>query len=253
MLPHPVLRKWISNYTITFPVAGMMANDYTVLPHGSTTLVFSCNESRISGNLFGPITKPALVGNAANTFTTLLIIEFQPAGYFAFSGMPQRELTNIILPFVDINSSMEKLISQQLEFACNIEELITEIDRLFIAHLKTTVYKPEFTLANQIILDSEGKTTVKELSEQVFYSERHLSRIFDEYMGVTVKSFSRLVRVNHALRLLKRREVTLQQVCMQAGFYDIPHFIRDFKSICGITPQKYRENMSDFYSEIAKF
>ncbi len=37
------------------------------------------------------------------------------------------------------------------------------------------------------------------------------------------------------------------------GFYDMPHFIHEFKSICGITPQKYQDNMSDFYSEIAKF
>ena len=253
LLPHPALRNWISNYTITFPIAGMMSDEYSVLPHGSATLVFSCNDFTINGNLFGPITKPALVGNAANLFKMLFIVEFQPAGYYAFSKMPQSELTDTVISFDDINPSLEKLIGQQLEIAYSIENLITEIDRLFIAHLKTAVYKPEFTLASQMILVSGGKTTVKGLSQQVFYSERHLTRMFDRYMGINVKSFSRLVRVNHALRLLKQQELTITQVCMQAGFYDIPHFINDFKSICGITPQKYRENMSDFYSELAKF
>lgn len=253
LLPHPVLRNWISNYTITFPVPGMMSDEYSVLPHGSSTLIFSCSDSSISGNLMGPITKPVTVGNAANLLKMLFIVEFQPAGYYAFSGMPQNELTDTHTPFCDVNSCLEKLIEQQLETASGIGDLISEIDRLFIAHLKTALYKPEFILASQHILDSGGKTTVKELSGQVFYSERHLNRMFDRYLGVNVKSFSRLVRVNHALRLLKRRGLSFQQVCIEAGFYDIPHFIHDFKSICGITPQKYRENMSDFYSEIAKF
>ncbi len=253
LLPHPALRNRISNYTITFPSAGMMSDRYAVIPHGSATLVFTCNESSMSGNLFGPMTKPACVGREAKSFDLLFIVEFHPAGYFAFSATPQKELTDFVFSFEETNFTLHRLITQRLETASNIERFIAEVDRLFLAHLKTAVYQQEFSLANQMIIGSGGLVSVKEISQNVFYSERHLSRIFDKYMGVNMKSFSRLVRVNKAFRLLRRPNLSFMQVCLQTGFYDMPHFIHDFKSICGITPQEYRDNMSDFYSEIAKF
>ena len=253
LLPHPGLRNWISNYTITFPSAGMISNDYAVIPHGSATLVFACDGDRLYGDLFGPITMPACVGSTANRFAMLFIVEFQPAGYYAFSGMPQNELTDMVIPFADINPALLRLIGERLETTLSAERFVAEVDRLFLAHLKTTVYQQEFSLANQMIIDGGGLVSVKEISQSVFYSERHLGRLFDRYMGLGVKSFSRLVRVNKALHLLRRPGMSIMQACLMTGFYDMPHFIHEFKSICGITPQEYRHNMSDFYSEIAKF
>jgi len=253
LLPHHALRDWISNYTITFPTIGMMANSYSIIPHGCATLVLSCTDGGIYGNLFGPTTKPVCVGSEANLCRLLFIIEFQPAGYYAFSGMPQKELTDIVIPFETVNPALNRLIVQQIETATDIYNLITVIDKLFLAHLKTAFYRDEFSTANKMIINSGGQISVKELSQNVYYSERHLSRIFGEYIGVNIKSFSRLVRMNKAIRILRQPHFSITQAYLQNGYYDMPHFIHDFKSICGITPQEYRENLSDFYSEIAKF
>lgn len=253
LLPHPALNNWISNYTLTFPFQGMMSDEYAIMPHGSATLVMSSDGNNTFCNLFGPMTKPICVGSEANKYKLLFIVEFQPAGYYAFSGMPQKELTNCVYPFEDVNPAMNRLMAQHLENTADIRNFVSEIDKLFLAHLKTVFYRPEFSEANQIILSSGGQTPVKELSHNVFYSERHLGRIFEEYLGVGIKSFSRLVRINKAIRLLRQPQYSITQAYLQTGFYDMPHFIREFKSICGITPQNYQDSMSDFYSEIAKF
>lgn len=253
LLPHPALSRWISNYTITFPSAGMMSDQYAVIPHGSATLVLSWDGNCMTSNLFGPTTKPVSVGTEANLSKLLFIVEFQPAGYYAFSGMPQKELTDCVIPFTFVHPALHRLMVQQLETAADIYSLITEMDRLFLAHLKTAFYQPEFSLANQLVIQSGGRAAVKELAQQVFYSERHLSRIFERYMGVKVKSFSRLVRVNKSIHLLRHPECSITRASLETGFYDVPHFIHDFQSVCGITPQEYQKKMSDFYSEIAKF
>ncbi len=253
LLPHPELRNWVSNYSVTVPSAGAISDAYAVLPHGSATLVLAFDESGISGSLFGPITRPAHVGRHANRATLLFIVEFQPAGYYAFGGMPQNELTDCVFPFDAVHPAMDRLMKEKLETARDIHGLLAEMDRLFLAHLKTAFYQQEFSLTNQLILRSGGLVSVRELSQSVFYGERHLGRVFEKYMGMGVKSFSRIVRVNKAIHLLRRRDYSLMQAYLETGFYDMPHFIRDFKSICGVTPQQYRDNMSDFYSEIAKF
>ncbi len=52
-----------------------------------------------------------------------------------------------------------------------------------------------------------------------------------------MKSFSRLVRINKSIKLLNNNKTSLMSICNELGFYDIPHFIKDFKIVCGITPQ----------------
>ncbi len=253
LLPHPGLRDWISNYTVTFPRAGLLSDGYTVIPHGCATLVFSADGARIAGSLFGPSVRPVGVGHEANRFKLLFIVEFQPAGYYAFSGMPQKELTDALLPFDAVNPALNRLIAEKLEASEDVAGLVADVDRLFLAHLKAAFMSREFSSAQSMIIRSGGLVSVKELSQNVYYSERHLGRVFLKYMGLGAKPFSRLVRVNRAARLMRRRELSLTRVYLETGFYDMPHFIRDFKAICGVTPQEYRENMSDFYSEIAKF
>ena len=253
LLPHEALKNWISNYTITFPCEGMVADNYTIIPHGCATLVFSFDGNRIVGDLFGPATKPTCVGRAAAHSLLLFIVEFQPAGYYAFSGMAQNELTDRVIDFDMINPTLNRLLTQKIEMASDIYMIIAEMDRLFLAHLKIAFYSNEFSLANKMIIDSGGRVSVKGLSQNIHFSERHLGRIFNEYMGVNTKAFSRLVRVNKAIRLLRSAHCSITQAYLQTGYYDMPHFIHDFKSICGITPQAYLDNLSDFYSEIAKF
>lgn len=232
---------------------GLMSDQYAIMPHSSSTLVFTSDESSISGNLFGSITKPVCVGQSANSFAMIFIVEFQPAGYYAFSGIPQKEFTNLVFSFDDINSPLNKLIAQHLEMKHSIESFIAEVDKLFLSHLKMELCSQEFSIANQMIVNSGGQLSVKDIAQNVYYSERHLNRLFNKHIGVNTKFFSRLVRINKALRLLQYPSLSIVQVCLEGGFYDIPHFTHDFKAVCGITPLEYRNKMSDFYNQIAKF
>lgn len=252
LLPHHSLQNLISNYTITFPNENMFTSNYSVIPHGSATLVFSFTGIGLHGTLFGPSTKLCAVGKQANQSKVLFIIEFQPAGLYAFTGIRQKELSDKIIPFELINPPLFKLIKKALESAENIVELIGCIDKLLLVNPQS-IYLPEFNSATQLIINSVGSISIKELSDSVFYSERHLNRIFDEYLGMNAKIFSRLVRVNKAIRYLHSAGTSITRISILAGFYDLPHFVHDFKLVCGITPQEYRYNMSDFYSEIAKF
>lgn len=75
---------------------------------------------------------------------------------------------------------------------------------------------------------------------------KQISRLFFRHVGTSPKMFSRIVRANYALRLLQNQPQRSADVAAQAGFFDQPHFIHDFKMICGLTPQEYRRNMSVF-------
>lgn len=252
LLPCIQLRNWISNFTISFPNQTIISDNYTIIPHGSVTLVFFYDATGLHSLLFGPTTKPKTVGNIANRCDVILIIEFQPAGFFPLIGIQQSELIDKVVPFSIINISLDLEIKKIFNESLSIDKLILKLEELLISNIKIE-YSYEFILAIQLIIQNSGNISSQEISKKVFYSSRHLNRLFNQYLGLSMKSFSRLVRINKSIKFLNNNKTSLMSICNELGFYDIPHFIKDFKIVCGITPQKYRANMSDFYSEIAKF
>ncbi|MDX5683878.1 AraC family transcriptional regulator [Clostridioides difficile] len=252
LLPCMQLKNWISNFTISFPNQTIISDNYTIIPHGSVTLVFFYDATGLHSLLFGPTTKPKTVGNIANRCDVILIIEFQPAGFFPLIGIQQSELIDKVVPFSIINTSLDLEIKKIFNESLSIDKLILKLEELLISNIKIE-YSDEFILAIQLIIQNSGNISSQEISKKVFYSSRHLNRLFNQYLGLSMKSFSRLVRINKSIKLLNNNKTSLMSICNELGFYDIPHFIKDFKIVCGITPQKYRANMSDFYSEIAKF
>lgn len=252
LLPHPALGHWISNYTITFPHKTWIPDEYTIIPHGSGTLVFSWGQGGIHSSMFGPAANPCRVGRKANECELLFIIEFRPAGLYALTGIWQKELTDRVIPFELINPVLNRLIMEALEAASCAEQLAACMDRLLLPGLSNEFPTVLDRAVNEVTRNM-GSISIKELSGSVFYSERQLNRIFDQYLGMSTKTFSRLVRINKTIRLLNNPQNSITKVCNLMGFYDLPHFIRAFRSVCGLSPLEYRKNMSDFYSEIAKF
>jgi AraC-like DNA-binding protein len=84
---------------------------------------------------------------------------------------------------------------------------------------------------------SEGLIPVGRLVSETGLSQRHLSRKFQEYVGLSPKEYLRVSRFIHSLDHLKRYPVfSLTEVAYKSGYYDQAHFIRDYKDYTGYTP-----------------
>lgn len=250
--PHPELRQYISNYNITFPVEGFMPEGFTVMPCGCPTLTIESNGQNLSITLEGPSTKPYTVGSRTNQLDMFVTVEFRPAGLFALTGIGQSELTDAFIPFERVQPELCKQLSETIEKAESIHELASGLDRLLHGHM-CTACNPLFLQAIHRIAGCDGNIAVQTLSEDIHYSERQLNRIFKQHVGVGAKSYSRLIRMNKTFHLLKKPHSSLTLISDRMGFHDLSHFVRDFKLVCGVTPQEFRRNMSDFYINTVKF
>lgn len=252
LLPCVQLRNLISNFTITFPDITTISDVYTILPHGSVTLVFFYYRNEIHSFLFGPTTQSIKVGDLANQCEIIFILEFQPAGFTAFTKLNQNELVDKILPFSFIDYLFNKRLMAIFQTAVTADELLLNFENELISNIKYE-YPKELIQAIQEIINVKGIITVSEIADHTSYCVRQLNRTFNQYLGMSMKAFSRLVRINNSFHLLNEQSNTLNTISDTLGYYDTSHYVKDFKIVCKITPQKYRDNMSDFYSEIAKF
>jgi len=250
--PHTNLREYISNYNITFPTKDIMPAGFTVMPSGCATLTIVNDSRMLFVDLDGPATKPYVVGRQDNQPEMVVTIEFRAAGLYVLTSINQSELTDKTMPFEAVNSKLAKLVSDVVEKAESVNELVTRLDMLLLKNVYTS-HHPQLKPVFKNIFDCSGNTIVKRLADDIHYSERQLNRIFKQHVGVGVKSFSRLIRINNTFRLLKKPYNSITLISDLAGFHDLSHFVRDFKLVCGITPQEYRDNMSDFYINPVKF
>ncbi|MCL2563518.1 MAG: helix-turn-helix domain-containing protein [Oscillospiraceae bacterium] len=229
-----------------------MPDNFTAIPCGCATLSVERDDKGLSIHLDGPTAKPYMYGSQVNLLRMVVTIEFNPAGLYALTGINQNELADESLPFEAVNPKLSKSLSETVEKAHSVAELATDLDKLLLRHMYTA-HHPQLLLSLQHILGSAGNVSVKKLADDIHYSERQLNRIFKQHVGISTKSFSKLVRINKTFRLLKKPNIGTAFISDVMGFHDLSHFIRDFKSVCGVTPGEYRNNMSDFYINTSKF
>lgn len=252
MLPCEELRNFISNFTITFPNEFIISNQYTILPHGSATLVLFQYHEEIYSFLFGPSTQPQHVGNLANKCDFIFIIEFQPTGVFPFTRLDQKVIIDKIIPFSYFDNEFDRILRNIVFTATEVDNLVGEVKKELMKKMKYA-YPKELTIAIKNIIQMEGSLRSEDISNCASYSSRHLNRMFNHYLGMSMKSFSRIVRINKSLQLLNEEKTTVAYVCEILGYYDMSHFVKDFKKVCTITPQDYKSHKSDFYNEVAKY
>ncbi|MCI0750336.1 MAG: helix-turn-helix transcriptional regulator, partial [Flammeovirgaceae bacterium] len=89
-----------------------------------------------------------------------------------------------------------------------------------------------------IINKSEGQIRVDSLAYEVGNSKRNLERKFKDTTGLTPKKFIDNTRFQFSLKRLSNNR-DLQEVTFLSGYYDLSHFVNDFKKITGKTPEKY--------------
>lgn len=130
-----------------------------------------------------------------------------------------------------------------------MDALIQELDHLLLGCLRQNTPPPFFEECVRMLRASQGMVSLRELSRQSDYSARHLNRTFHDYLGMSGKKFSGLLRVNHAIRNIKEPGVSLTELALASGFYDQSHFIHVFRSVCGVTPTVYLQKLSAFYNE----
>ena len=74
-------------------------------------------------------------------------------------------------------------------------------------------------------------------------SRSKLDRDFKYFTGLTTHKFVEMCRLNHAKFLLaRRRDISIDEICEECGFFGKTHFFPFFKKHTGMTPLEFRRS-----------
>ena len=106
--------------------------------------------------------------------------------------------------------------------------------------------------ATNRILSSRGNITVREISETVNCSERHLHRKFKERVGINPKKFTQIVKINSIIEQIFEGNGNLSELAYDHGFFDQTHFNKTFKRLVGVSPKQFLNGFRGF-SQLLQF
>ena len=262
ILPHPALRPHVARY-ITLDADFPSPLEQRVAPSGGPVLVVLLEGTQQAGTLHGPLTvmPPAyLLGHLDRAALNLLagrirsfMIHFTPTGVYSLLGLSVRELT-------DKHAGLGAVAGPDLrEWAATLAEAPDDASRAVAADgvlLRRLLATPRrspgrralatATAACDLIANAEGCIRVEALAEQLYTTPRTLLRHFEEAVGISVRSATRISRFLATRRYLERNPtVPWSQVVFRFGYADQSHLIRDFQRYCGEPPSVFRARQNE--------
>lgn len=86
-----------------------------------------------------------------------------------------------------------------------------------------------------------SKILISDIAKHLNISGRYLSKLFYQYMNLTILNYINIYRINQAIDLMMNTEEPLTVIATQIGLKDSQHFSKLFRNIIGITPYRYRQ------------
>jgi AraC-like DNA-binding protein len=244
-LPAALLQPFVRNYLVIESQEELVNK---ILPDTSLVIAFRYKGqiNYVTGNSRNglPITvisglrKSARLINYTNNTGNILVI-FKEAGAAAFFREPLHELfeESVSLDHFVAHQKIA-LIEEQLAGAQNNHQRIAIVEQFLLSKLNNAVPDKLITAAIQKITATKGIVKIKELADTLYISQDAFEKRFRKIAGTSPKQFSSIVRMKSIIGQDGQNQ-TLTDRAFGAGYFDQPHFIKDFKLFTGQTPTAF--------------
>jgi len=260
----PLFRPYVSCYWMSEPMelSGTAGKIHTaaqidrVLPDGCTDIIFTYRpkQNRYSLRFIGAFADPFAITYEEDSPIHHFGVRFFPGGAFSFLGTAMAEFSGSSIDLELVLPGSVQRINERLFAASSMDERVEIMEEFLISQLRKKGSLHDDLMANLLhrIFVTEGKISVRELAGAEYISERHMNRKFAQWIGLSPKKFSQVVRFQSILKHISRKPAgDWESLAMEYGYFDTSHLIHDFTKYYGATPAAAAEEyqkMSDFYN-----
>jgi AraC-like DNA-binding protein len=222
--PSPDLAPYVDAYWRSDTVAAAR-----VIPDGCADIIFGAEEPFV----VGPMTRPIELTSEEGMFG----IRFRPGRAAAALRAPLGILTDARVPLRDVTHRVPAIDVRSIE---KVEVAL----RALLADVRPD---PRVDAAVDRIIRSGGRASVDRVAADIGVSRQHLARAFAYHVGVSPKTFARVMRFRRVLALCEGRLRPAGRLrtahtngwadlASELGYFDQSHLIAEFREFAGQTP-----------------
>ncbi|CAN5923593.1 AraC family transcriptional regulator [soil metagenome] len=262
--PSPALAPYVTDiwaYEIPASLQTGAAATLTLLPDGFPTMCFVYKDPLQAAHgaqrwsmrsaVCGFQARPMYVSCAGEAAG--LTVRFTPWGLPCFVPSPLEEAVDRRVACRDLfpASIIESLESELSELPTSLAR-VRRVEAFLMTQLRVDGMDP---LVRAVVAASSSSRAMSEIAHHVGASERTMERRFRRAVGVPPKMFSRVARLQRALRRHEQR-ASWAESALDAGYYDQAHLIRDAKELLGVSPDALyapgRNDIAEGFQSLAR-
>lgn len=185
----------------------------------------------------------ALDSIGCSTLLSFLQANNNEAHFFSLSHQKMKTLVSL---FAQLDGALDSNTEKDLALSTG---LIIQIFHLLDSSSSPSEFVhsvlPPRLLEVQKYLDDHftDPLSLPDIAARFFYSQGHLSRLFQKYYHLTINEYLIKKRINYSKKLMYSSS-SLAEICFQSGFGSLSTFIRAFHAETGLSPSQYRKNLS---------
>lgn len=149
-----------------------------------------------------------------------------------------------LLDLVKKSNEVDKLVSR-----CKTVEILSKIRNIILKSLAEEKTKAvDNKIVNNVIAyinqNFQYEISLEEIAKEFYVDKFYISRLFKEYVGVTVWNyviFRRLTAFNDLIRV----NTPIEEAYLRVGFQNYSNFFRLYKKHMNMTPSDYKKKISN--------
>ncbi|OJJ23783.1 hypothetical protein BKI52_05380 [marine bacterium AO1-C] len=164
-------------------------------------------------------------------------VRFLPTALPLLFRIDAHELTNKDEWLDDVFPGTARFIRDNFHPEMSIKVIIHQLDQYFGKLYNQLAKSIDSRLAHALYLIAQNQGIIPiEKGIDVGLSNRQLRRLFRQYVGHSPKTFAKVVRFQHLLKLNDSAHLYNSKLFYDLGYHDQAHFIKEFKKLFGTTP-----------------
>ena len=155
-----------------------------------------------------------------------------------------QSLNAAILSYVNRNGMISLIVEAEHSGAMGTVAYFKKLQELLVNEAEKRIDNAVKSVAESVVkyinshISENVSTSV--LSDVTGYSSGYLSRIFRQWIGMSIHDYVAQTRMNLAKEMLVNTNLKIYEVAENCGYENTTYFIKIFRISTGITPQDYR-------------